>query len=152
MPQKVTHKFSGRGYYFGDGDYAGLVALFAGVVDEQAAGVVADTSRMSLFDLLQQQTPNGYEVTLQEPMFLPGAMAELDVVDLAAALAPRRLMLLAPDAHHIGPNRWGGAERPEFQWPEWVYQQLDGSTSLKRASHDDAGRLEQIADWLNTAL
>ena len=84
------------------------MALFAGLLDDQTAQVIADTSLMSFFDLLQQRTPNRYDRRLQEPMFLPGAMKKFDVADLAAVLAPVPLMLLA---RIVG--KPGGTVRPD---------------------------------------
>ena len=131
--------------YFGDGEYSGLAALFAGLLDEKAAKIVCDTELVSLLDLLVQQTPNMYEPKLEDPMYLPGAMAEFDVVDLAAALAPMPLLLLAPDNPGIN---WHGAKRPEFKWVNNGYTLLDAREKLKRHSSSRKGRLDVITRWI----
>ena len=74
-----------------------------------------------------------------------GALARFDVVDLAVALAPRPLLLLAPDSPQVG---WRGASRPEFNWAQRAYNRLGAASALRRAIHNDPDRLELITQWL----
>ena len=131
--------------YFGDGEYSGLAVLFAGLLDEKAANIVCDTELVSLLDLLVQQTPNMYEPKLEDPMYLPGAMAEFDVADLAAALAPTPLLLIAPDNPGIN---WDGAKRPEFNWVNDAYTFLDTREKLKCHTSSKKDRLDVITRWI----
>jgi len=136
-------------YYFGDGEYSGLVALFAGLIDENTAKVVCDINLMSFYELLLQQTPNIYDPNLEDPMYLPGAMAEFDVVDLAAALAPTPLLLIAPDKPEIS---WKGETRPEFGWAGQAYNLLDAREMLHRRSSSKKEHLDVIVKWLMREL
>jgi cephalosporin-C deacetylase-like acetyl esterase len=131
--------------YFGDGEYSGLAALFAGLLDDKAAKIVCDTELVSLLELLVQQTPNRYEAKIEDPMYLPGAMAEFDVVDLAAALAPTPLLLIAPD--NPGLN-WHGAKRPEFKWANNAYTFFSAGQKLERLSSNGKDRLNAITEWI----
>ena len=90
----------GRLVYVGADGHAGIAALFAALLDERAGGAAACTLLASFREFLFDKAcrvPHCAEVA-----FLPGALAGFDIPDLAAALAPRPLLLMGARRGDLG--------------------------------------------------
>ncbi len=86
--------------YVGADGHAGVAALFAALLDERAAGAAACTLLASFREFLDDKAcrvPDCAEIA-----FLPGALEAFDIPDLAAALAPRPLLLMGARRGGLG--------------------------------------------------
>jgi cephalosporin-C deacetylase-like acetyl esterase len=86
--------------YVGADGHAGIAALFAALLDERAGGAAACTLLASFREFLFDKAcrvPDCAEIA-----FLPGALSGFDIPDLAAALAPRPLLLMGARRSGLG--------------------------------------------------
>ena len=86
--------------YVGADGHAGIAALFAALLDERACGAAACTLLASFQEFLFDKAcrvPDCAEIA-----FLPGALEGFDIPDLAAALAPRPLLLMGARRGELG--------------------------------------------------
>ena len=86
--------------YVGADGHAGIAALFAALLDERAGGAAACTLLASFREFLFDKAcrvPDCAEIA-----FLPGALESFDISDLAAALAPRPLLLMGARRGDLG--------------------------------------------------
>ena len=89
-----------RLFYVGADGHAGIAALFAALLDERAGGAAACTLLASFREFLDDKAcrvPDCAEIA-----FLPGALEGFDIPDLAAALAPRPLLLMGARRGGLG--------------------------------------------------
>ena len=86
--------------YVGADGHAGIAALFAALLDERAGGAAACMLLASFREFLFDKAcrvPDCAEIA-----FLPGALEGFDIPDLAAALAPRPLLLMGARRAGLG--------------------------------------------------
>ena len=86
--------------YVGADGHAGVAALFAALLDERARGAAACTLLESFQEFLFDKAcrvPDCADIA-----FLPGALQGFDIPDLAAALAPRPLLLMGARRGELG--------------------------------------------------
>lgn len=86
--------------YVGADGHAGIAALFAALLDGRAGGAAACTLLASFREFLDDKAcrvPDCAEIA-----FLPGALSGFDIPDLAAALAPRPLLLMGARRGDLG--------------------------------------------------
>ena len=86
--------------YVGADGHAGVAALFAALLDARAGGAAACTLLASFREFLFDKAcrvPDCAEIA-----FLPGALSGFDIPDLAAALAPRPLLLMGARRGDLG--------------------------------------------------
>lgn len=123
--------------YAGVDGHAGIAAILAGLLDDQACGVAANSLLSSFRQFLEQKVctlPHCEEVA-----FLPGATEVFDIPDIAAALVPKFLLLM-------------GGSRPDFLWPKRFYGLCDQEDRLDAGPEIESMPADILAEWLTRAF
>lgn len=117
-----------RVYLYGRGA-AGVAALIATALDEQAAGVVAEQTITSWYAVTQARLHEG-----TAEIVVPGVLRDFDLPDLVSLITPRPLWLVNPRAPGGGhadaaeyPRAWvrvveRGEDWPAAKWLETLFR------------------------------
>ncbi len=120
----------GRVYLYGRGA-AGVAALIATALDEQAAGVVAEQTITSWYAVTQAKLHEG-----TAEIVVPGVLRDFDLPDLVNLIAPRPIWLADPRAPGGGradaseyPRAWVRVVERGDDWPlgEWLRTLLNSA-------------------------
>lgn len=103
----------------------GLLAIYAGALDRKVSAVASigalATYRTLVLNPIQKHHSN---------LMIPGVLAHYDLLDLAACLAPRPLLILnATD--HMKHRLQAKQARAEYQWTSSIYSLYGGDNALE---------------------
>ena len=104
--------------------YGALLALLAGAVDRDIAGVVEERSLTSLSSLAWNRS---YDWPVS--MIIPGILPKMDLEDIRASLAPRPLTIINP-VNHLRQPLSPAMARDEFAAVRKAYQTAHAANAL----------------------
>jgi cephalosporin-C deacetylase-like acetyl esterase len=120
--------------YVGADGHTGIAALFAALLDERACGAAVCTLLASFQEFLFDKAcrvPDCADIA-----FLPGALQGFDIPDLAAALAPRPLLLM-------------GARRGELGFAGRLYESLEAGDCHTSGPDLSETPADVLSRWLD---
>jgi len=115
---------------WGEGMREGMMALYADAVDSRVQTVVATHGLITFQDIVNTPGPVDFDY------YLPGILRYADVSQVAAAAAPRRVIVSSPVSMN-GAAAADAAVQQAYSWAKSVYQLLGHSAQLSTGAQLD---------------